>query len=393
MNKLIILSLYLIPIFSCQGNNVVEPVKSIVPTPSQSIINYTPSPSIISSPSVLLTPIPMPSPSEMPITIDQAMIDYPDYYNQEESPKVIYSNPPIPDSIKNDSSRVIHESGRVLDRNNNPVANADITISSPIAKDKNQSESLYYFYYKTKTDNHGSYNFTAYQGININIFASKLGFTTRKINITPNSIGEEGGTHDYYFGGILDSINRYNINQSIYLSINNEPEIKDIVINKNKLYPYNINKASLEQERTNEKNIVYQYNLWFYLVNPNTEFSKLKIQNTNKLEIKIKFNKSVNKDILEENIEIRSLNGIDIYDKNSKEITFNWSENNSKLDLYIPITKYSVDKKYILNFKNGFVDSEGNKASQKMYISLMGLYNELYSELSENIIFSIAGNK
>ncbi len=393
---LAILSLYLIPVFSCQGNNVIEPVKSIVPTPSQSIINVTPSPSVISSPSVLLTPSPTPSASEVPIIIDQAMIDYPNDYNQEESPKVIYSNPPIPDSIKNDSSRMIHESGRVLDRNNNPVANADITISSPIAKDKSQSEFLYYFYYKTKTDNDGFYNFVAYQDIYLNIFASKLGFTARKISNKPSIDNERGGNgrEYYYFGNFFENPNNnYERNMHIFLSINNEPEITDIIINKQQVRIYNRYKASLEQIRTGYRNTVYQYILSPYLVNSDTEFSKFKVRSTNKFEIQIKFNKSMNTKSIEDNVQVKSLDGIDVYDKSTKDTIFSWSENNSKLNIIIPIIKNNLDQKYRLFFKNTFMDNEGHQAYQGMYISLTDSGINSYYELSENIVFSIAGNK
>ncbi len=390
---LVILSLYLIPVFSCQGNNVVEPVKSIVPTPSQSIINYTPSPSIISSPSVLLTPSPMPSPSEMPITIDQAMIDYPDDYNQEESPKVIYSNPPIPESFKNDPSTItLYESGVVYDRKNNPVANADITILSPRGKNTESNSNFYNFYnlyLKTKTDSRGIYRFHTYGGFPINIFATKEGFTTRKISIVPNSIAERGGTDFYYFG-TFSNPSGYNDN-SVYLSINNEPEITNISINKQQVTKYNRNKITSINNQEVTSN-VYK-NVWPYLLNNYTELAKFKIKSIDKLEIEIKLNKSINKKSIEDNIQFKSLDGIDIYDNKTSNINFNWSDNNSKLNMIIPITKYNDDKKYRLDFKTQFTDSEGHQAYKGMYICLSNLYTYSDDELSENIVFSIAGNK
>ena len=51
---------------------------------------------------------------------------------------------------------------------------------------------------------------------------------------------------------------------------------------------------------------------------------------------------------------------------------------------------FQYDKKYKIYFKEPFIDSNNNKAYQGEYISLKSFQ---FNELSENIIFEIAGNK
>ncbi len=390
MNKsLIVLSLFLMPIFGCQDNNVIKPDKSVVPTQSSSMMSATPSipvnPTILPSVSTIPSP-PVPSPvvSMPPKMVDQAKIDYPDDYNQEAIPDVIYSNAPVP----NITTPIISEAGKVYDRNNQPVADANIIISSFIPRNKEESERYYFFSTKTKTDINGAYKFKAYELLSLNVLASKPGFTTRKITVKPdhNNDGGASGTLYYYdFGG------KNNLtDESEYFSINNEPEITDIKINSQQVRKYSSDRV-LSLSTTQEIFNVYK-NGKSIIINSKTDFSRFKIKSTSELEIEIKFNKNVNKSSVEDSFEIKSLYDIDIYDKNTKDISFNWFENDSKLNLNIPIKTYNIDKKYRLGFKDQFTDLEGNKAYSGMYISLTSLSSGL-NQLSENIVFSIAGNK
>lgn len=148
--------------------------------------------------------------------------------------------------------------------------------------------------------------------------------------------------------------------------------------------------------KKNLPNLEYPVSLFYpYIVKKDVDYSRFKLLNSNKIDIEIGFNKTIDKESLENSIKLENISDSTIYDNKSYGVIFDWSDNDDKVSLSIPIKSYNSDQKYRLGFKQAFKDKEGHSASENAYIALQpdDLTQSVDSELAENIVFTVAGKK
>ncbi|MFN8577789.1 MAG: carboxypeptidase-like regulatory domain-containing protein [Candidatus Sericytochromatia bacterium] len=375
MKNKFILSFLLIPVFvACQ--NTVNVSSSSSPQPSKSSvsnnnISSSPTNSVIvsASPSVSISPIvtPQVTPSDIqesatPI-IESNMIDESLVYTG-----LNVSLPPVPDEYMKNLGEI---KGIVYDRNNKPVKNVNVTA---IGFKSNKSTNSYF--YNTKTNQLGEYTL---------IVPNNSELLNENLRYLVIEAGNENSTKRYVSISLYLQFYGTNEYPTIYYfdefnSINKEPEIQRIVVNYNNINGYLLTK-SLNSKISKE---------YGRKININIDLPKFKLQSTDNLRLEFDFNNSIIKDSIEKNLIIESLDKTIDYDYNTKNSTFTWLDDNKRVIFECPIQKYDKDMKYKIYFKEPFIDSNNNKAYQGEYISLKSFQ---FNELSENIIFEIAGNK
>jgi hypothetical protein len=276
------------------------------------------------------------------------------------------------------SSKVKKLSGIIEDRNNNPLTDATIDITSEITYDElyppryfknvelpKQKCDTYYLKFQTKTDKNGKYNFTKTISTMLSLTVSKKGWSTRTF------IGNANYLH--CDGNIIFSNNDI-CGSGFFLLPQNEPEINNILLNDNKISFKLLSQEHKIKDFEENSNTVRKESLLM-------GFEETKLD---KIAIELYFSESIKKETVENNIYIISAEEPSyILDKKDSNFSMSWSEDDTKLKLNFKLNKTG---KYRLAFKDSFQDLESNQALDKKYFRVSSGDDRIVIFL-QNIVF------
>lgn len=394
MKNTIILSFLLIPVLiACQNsvnvssNISAQPSKSTVATttPSINIIsNVTPSANISLSTSSPGNPV-NPTPSDIiqesvtPV-IESNMLEFIPY------PSNLPTLPPLPspgNHLENKEfygyNRSSNVHGTVYDKDGNFLPDITVTLKN-VPNVNNYIYSGYDYSVSTKTNDKGFYKITAPEEMLFVIIAQKDNeYTKRSYYDHVQETGRQISPND--FGG---QSSKYN-----YLS--KAPEIEKIKINGNIITKFDYEKLVLNPLKNNLPSKNYFSTIKLGTIDPKTEVEKFKMKSVDDLIVELEFNNSIKRLSFENSVYLQSLDKSIEYNNQTKKSFFQWSNNDKKVIFKLPISKKLESTKYRLAFKNSFIDINGS-LSLDTCMAIQEPYR-LSTELSENIVFEIEGNK
>lgn len=380
-NKFVLAFLLLPVIIGCQTTTIIQNSSSPTPTPrivmsaSSNVISPI-SPTII--PISTISPIiTNPTPTNVTETNKTPIIESNMFEYIVETPRPSYSPEKIKQYLdKYSYTRSLTNSqiedigtvtGFVKDEKGNPVSGANVTLRN--VQYVNFTSFGYDYIKTTKTSNDGYYklNFPIMEPVSIT--ASSDNYITRYMETNPND-GSIGGNRD----GILDLI------------LTKSPEIQFVKINNNVLTPYSLNIGREKLSIIYKNGIYSDYKTEEDI--PEHEIERFKMQSTNFIKVDLTFNNPIDRISLEKNIFIKKINKDNL---NLNNLSFQWSDDNKMVVIKADIKNSNEDIKYRLGFENSFIDNQKNTVFKKRYFALNRNFLFYYTEISESIVFEIAG--